>query len=179
MSKRKKKSTRKSVRRGKLSKKELLQLRRRRAALEGWRTRRANRRKKVKRPRRKPSSKRVLASIPHFPGRAPPGMHHFVEERYFSRGNQLLGFMEGRPGVISILDTTTFRGADTFDVRRVPDDVKYRISQLEMVRENSPQPLVRQTARIASAQHNIEQAWMEAERGGVLLELEVDYEDAE
>lgn len=134
---------------------------RRAAALKGWKTRRKNAAKRVKKRVRK--SQKVAISLTRYVGRAPPGQFHFAEERFYGTGNDFLGYLEGRPGVVGVLKATNFRpvGQASNRPKSVPRAVQQRIRAIDIEYQDAAD------------------AWAECEDGGAMVECEVSYEEGD
>lgn len=107
--------------------------------------------------------------------RAEPTGNAFPESRWFGSGAELLGYLEGRPGITKVLAVEPWKpeaGWQPRDDREAPPDVVERIEGLDLVRE------VDSDEERAALLEAIIEAWQEADDGGAFVEAEVDYEPA-
>lgn len=105
----------------------------------------------------------------------PLGAAAYPEGRFLKSGAQLLGYLEGRPGITKITKVEPWKsdGWEPGPRGELPADVVERVEelpQLQEVEEGSPE--------WESIYDSIEAAYWECEDGGAWVEVEVEYEEA-
>lgn len=98
----------------------------------------------------------------------------FPEARLMKTGNALLGYLEGRPGVVKILKVEQWKseGWKPGGERPAPPpEVLDRVAKVPMVLEADP-------AEKDGLIRDILEAWAECEDDGAWVECEIDYEEA-
>jgi flagellar biosynthesis GTPase FlhF len=95
----------------------------------------------------------------------------FSEMRDYASGGQLLGYLEGRPGVTNIIRWETWGVREGPPPGPVPSDVLARIEDLPLVRRVS-------SGERAELVETLCELWWDAEEYGADVECEVDYESA-